>query len=72
VGDSIGLAFSRERKARRWPVWQPDFVRMRHHKFKCVCCGPNRLRENGASRKRGLRPLCAGGGLSEWTADDTD
>ena len=36
--DAIGRAFEREREARFWPVWQPDFVVLRPSSFRCVCC----------------------------------
>jgi hypothetical protein len=45
--DAIARAFKREREreARFWPVWQPDFVVMRPAEFKCVCSARNRKAE---------------------------
>lgn len=43
--DLIGRAFHREREARFWLVWQPDFIRLPPGAFKCVCCGRNRKAE---------------------------
>jgi hypothetical protein len=43
--DAIARAFKREREARRWLVWQPEFIVMRPAEFKCVCCGRNRKAE---------------------------
>jgi hypothetical protein len=43
--DRIGRAFQREREARFWPVWQPDFIPLLPATFKCVCCGRNRKTE---------------------------
>jgi hypothetical protein len=41
--DLIGRAFAREAEARRWPVWQPDFIEVTFSSFRCVCC--NRMRK---------------------------
>jgi hypothetical protein len=43
--DRIGRAFEREREARFWPVWQPEFVPPQPGAFKCVCCGQTRKAE---------------------------
>jgi hypothetical protein len=40
--DVIGRAFAREREAKFWPVWQPEFVRLPPGAFRCVCCGRTR------------------------------
>ena len=45
VLDLIARAFHREREARFWPVWQPDFIRLPPGAFRCVCCGRNRKAE---------------------------
>jgi hypothetical protein len=43
--DRIGRAFARERDARFWPVWQPEFIKLPPGAFKCVCCGRSRKAE---------------------------